>query len=420
MEPNEETISEKKTLILLVESEPNARNYLSTAIKSSDNFDVLNSGSIRDTMEILKENYEKIDFILFNWNSIEIPGSTFSQNIRKIYNYDHIELIAISQNLTPDDTFLIAELDIHYTLPKVINRADLIKKLEEVRKDYHFTKPELQKINELKHFINLENLEKCEEIVKDEKVLYKIKNNHKFLYLKGELLILRRQYEEAIQFFNSMLKDKSKLNTFETLKTMNTLGKAYCLAGKNKEALMIFEKLEAKSPKNLNHKVMVGEALLGLDKTYEAETKFHEVLEKNKKDKSALTGLIKSKSISGKYEEAKLFYHQIEGDFESKSLASYFNNRGVVLVKSDKFDEAISFYKNALYFFKKYKDHINFNLGMAYYRSNRIEEAVDYFQEVLKSDDFESFADKTLLKLLKEEGADKFIEKFKKSTTQIP
>ena len=74
----------------------------------------------------------------------------------------------------------------------------------------------------------------------------------------------------------------------------------------------------------------------------------------------------------------------------------------------------MKFFTVTLYFFKKYKDHINFNLGMAYYRSNRIEEAVDYFQEVLKSDEFESFSDKTLLKLLKEEGADKFIEKFKK------
>ena len=182
---------------------------------------------------------------------------------------------------------------------------------------------------------------------------------------------------------------------------------------------MIFEKLESKSPKNLNHKLMAGEALLGLNEHYKAESKFHEILEKNPKDRGALTGMVKSNSISGKYDVAKSFFHQIEVEFESKSLASYFNNRGVMLVKDNKIDESITFYKNALYFFKKHRGHISFNLGMAYYRSNKIEEAAEYFQDVLNSSESDLLANKTLLKSIKEEGMAAFIEKNQKSKIEF-
>lgn len=227
---------------------------------------------------------------------------------------------------------------------KIVNGAQLLKKLEEIRNDYHFFHPVLRKINELKHCIHIEDLEKCEEIIQDPKIQHKILHNHKYLYLHGEVLILQKKYTEAIKFFEDILKDRSKINQIETLRTMSALGKAYCLAGKNNEALMIYEKLEAKSPRNLNHKIMVGEALLGLEETYKAEAKFHEILE----NKQALTGMVKSNSIAGKYDIARSFFDQIEGEFESKSLASYFNNRGVLLIKKNNFNEAVAFYKNAL------------------------------------------------------------------------
>ncbi len=418
MKPHKEPILEKKLVILLIENSVELRAFFSGAIKKSLNFNVLTAGTANDARQILMDNYESINFILFNWISPNISGSIFAQNIRKNFKYDHIELITFSQNLSDEDSFLFSELDIHYTIPKIINGAQLIKKLEEIRSDYHLLNPVLKKLNELKHYVNIEDLENCEEIIKDEKILHKIQNNHKYLYIYGEILILRKDYDNAIKYFEDLLKDRSKLNGIETLKTMSTLGKAYCLAGRNKEALMIFEKLESKSPKNLNHKLMAGEALLGLNEHYKAESKFHEILEKNPKDKGALTGMVKSNSISGKYDVAKSFFHQIEGEFESKSLASYFNNRGVMLVKETKLSEAISFYKNALYFFKKYKGHISFNLGMAYYRSNKIEEAAEYFNETINSTDYELLSDKTLLKLFKTEGMDKFIENFKKLNIQ--
>lgn len=420
MKPHKEPILEKKLVVLLIESTVEIRVFFAGAIKSSVNFNVLTAATAAEAKQILFDNYESIYFILFSWTSPNTSGCIFAQNIRKNFKYDHIELITFLQNVSEEDSFLLSELDIHYTIPKIINRNQLIKKLEEIRSDYHLLSPILKKLNELKHYLNIENLEKCEEILKNEKILHEIKNTHKYLYMHGEILILRKQYTEAIDYFEGLLKNKAKLNNIETLKTMSTMGKAYCLAGRNKEALMIFEKLEAKSPKNLNHKLMTGEALLGLEETDKAESKFHEILDKNPRDHNALTGMIKANSIAGKYDVAKSFFHQIEGEFENKSLASYFNNRGVMMIRENKIPEAISFYKNALHFFKRYRGFICFNLGMAYYRSQKIEEAAEYFKEALNSTELDLSENKTLLKAFKEDGVELFIEKYKKMNKMNP
>ena len=415
MIPNKPAIAVNKRTILLIESATELRNFFSGAIKNSSNFSVIATGSDIEANKILLGNYESINFILFNWSSPKTSGGVFAQNIRKEFKYDHIELVTFSQNMSEEDSFLLTELDINYTIPKIINGAQLIKYLDGILSDYNSLSPVLKKLNELKHLVNIEDLEKCEEIIKDEKVLHNLQHNHKYLYLYGEILILRKDYDTAIKYFEDLLKDQSKMMSgVETLRNMSTLGKVYCLAGRNKEGLMIFEKLEAKSPKNLDHKLMVGEALLGLNESNKAESKFDEILNVNPKDKGALTGMVKSNAIAGKFDVAKSFYHQIEGEFESKSLASYFNNRGVMLVRDSKVTEAIAFYKNASYFFKKYKAHINFNLGMAYYRENKIEEAASCFQEALNSPDISSLEDKTLIKALKEDGLEKFIQKHKK------
>ncbi|WGL60651.1 tetratricopeptide repeat protein [Pigmentibacter sp. JX0631] len=404
---------QKKLKIIVVESSIELRSFYAGAIKKSEFFEVQTAANHTDALQILSGDYDAYHFILFNWQSSSIPISIFIQNIRRNFNYDHIELIAFAQNLNEEDAFLFSELEIHYTIPKIMNGAQLLKKLEEIRNDYHFFHPVLRKINELKHCIHIEDLEKCEEIIKDPKIQQKILHNHKFLYLHGEILILQKKYTEAIKFFEDILKDRSRINQIETLRTMSALGKAYCLAGKNNEALMIYEKLEAKSPRNLNHKIMVGEALLGLEETYKAEAKFHEILDKVPKDKQALTGMVKSNSIAGKYDLARSFFDQIEGDFESKSLASYFNNRGVLLIKKNNFNEAVAFYKNALYFFKKHRGLISFNLGMAYYRNHNIEAAAEFFEDAIKTLDDQQISQKVLLKAFKEEGAVNFIAKYK-------
>jgi tetratricopeptide (TPR) repeat protein len=184
-----------------------------------------------------------------------------------------------------------------------------------------------------------------------------------------------------------------------------------CLAGNFEEALVIFERLESKSPHNLHHKVMIGDALLGLDNIVGAEKKYDEVLQTDATNAGALAGMVKTSSVSGNFKNAKTFFDKMEGNFESSALASFFNNRGVALVKKGNIQEAIQFYENALQFFNKYKGIVYFNLGMAYFRSGNISSAVNSFQAAIAQESA-LIQEKKILQELKEKGVEKFIEDY--------
>jgi tetratricopeptide (TPR) repeat protein len=409
-----------KICVLVIEETMDLRAFFSGILKSSENFTAKGAGTVNDAFKVLSDEHETIHFILFNWKMSNTSGNLFAQRLRKNPSYDHIELITFSQVITEDDTFLMVEIDIHHTIPKIINGAQFLEKMEKIRKSYLSTSPIQKKIKELQHWIHEENIQKCDEILSDPKVEFEIQNNPKFIYLQGEVLILRNQYGEAINFFETIMKDKKKKREMETLRSMSTFGKVLCLVGRYDEALIIFERLEAKSSKNLNHKLMAGEALLGLERTDNAQEKFMEVIENSPDEKNALLGMAKSHSIAGNHEVAKSFFDKIEGEFESRSLASFYNNKGVSLVKQNKFDEAISFYKNAMQFFKKFKGHIYFNLGMAYYRAGRISESADCFQTALTTNEFDLIAEKTLLKEFQEKGIDRFIAEYNQKNLVNP
>ena len=51
---------------------------------------------------------------------------------------------------------IIDELNLNYN--EIYKKEELIKKLEEIRSDYHLLNPVLKKINELKHYVNIEDL----------------------------------------------------------------------------------------------------------------------------------------------------------------------------------------------------------------------------------------------------------------------
>ena len=70
-------------------------------------------------------------------------------------------------------------------------------------------------------------------------------------------------------------------------------------------------------------------------------------------------------------------------------------------------EEAILFYENALQFFDKFKAHVYFNLGMAYYRSGNISSAVSCFQAAM-AQDAKLLEEKNILKELREKGVEKF------------
>lgn len=400
-----------KICVLIIEEKSDLRTFFMGVLTKNGNFEVVNAATPIEALEILSTEAKKIQLILFDWNMKEIPGYVFSQKIKNEVNYDHIELVVCSATFSPQDSFLMSEIEIYYTMPKVVNAAEFLAKMEEARLGYTNNFTIISKLKDLQHIINDSNIQECDKLLANPAVEKEILLNHKYAYLGGEIRILRKKYAEAIDFLKERLEKNSENKQNENLKTLSTLGKALCLSGSFEEALTIFERLEAKSPNNLSHKIMLGDALLGLDNIEGAEEKYNEVLEKDATNKSALVGMGKASSLSGDFDQAKSFFEKVEGNFESKALASFFNNRGVALVKKGKIEDAIMFYENALQLFDKYKGQVYFNLGMAYYRSGNISSALSCFQAAMAKD-VNLFQEKKILKELREKGVEKFIADF--------
>jgi tetratricopeptide (TPR) repeat protein len=407
----------EKICVLIIEENANLRTFFMGILTKSGKFEVKNVASPIEALEILSKESKTIQLILFDWNMKELSGHIFSQKIKNEVNYDHIELIVCSAAFSPQDSFLMSEIDIYYTMPKVVNASEFLAKMEEARIGYKDNLSLTSKLKELQHLINESNRIECDKLLLNPAIHKEIIENHKYAYLGGEIRILHKKYAEAIDFLKECLKKNTENKFNENLKTLSTLGKALCLSGSFEEALTIFERLEAKSPNNLSHKVMVGDALLGLDNINEAEEKYNEVLQQDSSNQNALVGMMKTSSVTGNFDQAKTFFEKVDGNFESKALASFFNNRGVALVKKGKIEDAVIFYENALQFFNKYKGLVYFNLGMAYYRSGNISSTLSCFQAAMAQDE-NLVQEKKILKELRDKGVEKFTNDYYEKITR--
>jgi tetratricopeptide (TPR) repeat protein len=401
-----------KVCVLIIEEKTDLRTFFMGALTKNGNYEVINAASAEEVFDILAKEGAKVNIILFDWNMSGMSGHIFSQKIKGSTEFDHIELIVCSAAFTEEDTFLMTEIDIYYTMPKVVNVFDFTSKMEQARKAYLNSQSVVAKLKNLQRLIHQADSQAIEALLKENIDIEKeIQDNPKYAYLGGEIRIQHKKYLDAIQFLKEKLSQGDENRSHENLRTLSTLGKAMCLAGNFEEALVIFERLEAKSPHNLYHKVMIGDALLGLDNIVGAEKKYDEVLQTDATNAGALAGMVKTSSVSGNFKNAKTFFDKMEGNFESSALASFFNNRGVALVKKGNIQEAIQFYENALQFFNKYKGIVYFNLGMAYFRSGNISSAVNSFQAAIAQESA-LIQEKKILQELKEKGVEKFIEDY--------
>ncbi len=402
-----------KVCVLIVEEKSDLRTFFMSVLTKSGNFEVKNSASAKEALEILAKEFASIQIVAFDWQMTDMSGYVFIQRLRRDPLYDRIEFVVCSQVISPEDSFLMVELDVYHSIIKPVNANDYLKAMELVRADYNQSKSTTLKLKELHHLLNEEKILECDELLKTPGIEDEINKNPRFVYLGGEIRILKKQYGEAVEFLKNFFKNKQENPAEENLKSLNTLGKALCMVGRFDEALLIYQKLENKSPNNLSHKVMVGDALLGLDDIAGAEEKYNEALEADSSHKDALIGMTKANSVNGNFDQAKSFFEKIEGNFESRTLASFYNNKGVALVRNGKVKEAILFYENALQFFDKFKGHVYFNLGMAYYRDGNIVSALSCFQAALATDELDLLAEKKILKEFQEKGIEKFTADYK-------
>lgn len=382
--------------VLIVEPSENTRAFYNTILSKAGNFNVFTAVTAQDAVNILNEySPKKINVAIVDIFSQAVGASVLLQRLKSDANTDHIEVLVCSDTLSKDDQVLLNEFDVRYTLKKSISTNELISKIEEILRDQSEQATIRRQMKDLSHAILSNDMTAIESALKQADVREVLERNSDYFYLNGELRIMQKEYDQAVQVLSDHLREKGESGTANTFKTLSTLGKALCLSKRYDEALIIFERLAVQSPRNLNHKLFQGESLLGKGQIDEAKAKYREVLDLDPSNSDAQVGMGKAALAEGNTDEAVNILSGIKGDIESYSLASYFNNAAISLTRAGKYDAAIDLYRQAIPFFKQYRWHIVFNMAMTHLRRGDFEAACDMFDDVLEGQP--ALADKKLV-----------------------
>ena len=149
---------------------------------------------------------------------------------------------------------------------------------------------------------------------------------------------------EAIQKAEEILNKVLKIDP-NYVQALNLMSKIYIKLNRFDDAIAILGRAKSFNPFNVERMLIMGEINLGLGKCDDAEENFRSVLKLDPVDERAVFGLGKTLASSGKIEEGRRVLSQVKKGAE---LAIYFNNKGVLLVKSGKYSEGVSLYKNAI------------------------------------------------------------------------
>ena len=404
------------THVLVVDPRPDTRTFLSGLIGRAGKIVVKNASSGQEALDLLQQPVDPFHIVIFDWALTDMTGAVFAHKVKSEVRRENLEAVVISHSLTQEESFLLTELDIWHTISKGESGDKILDKIKTIVSEYRTQCTDSIKLRAFGQQISASSGDAAQKMVEsDPKLIESLRSNPRFMHFLGEYHILRGQFDESIQEMQNMIRGADAGGKPETLKVLSTLGKALCLAGRYEDAVMIFERLAAKSPKNLKHKISCGDALLGLERHDEAESYYTEALTTDGSFRDALMGMGKVSVAKGDPDSAQGFFDQIGGNFESYSLASFFNNRGVALARSGRTDEALQLYNHALIFLNKFKPYIMFNMGLAYEKKGNKTEASACFKAVMESEDGAGLASRKqmLAKFQETNPCDEFISDFR-------
>jgi Tfp pilus assembly protein PilF len=396
-----------KTGVLLIEKDRESRSYYNLALNASQYFNVHVSASAEEALEIIDSAKKgDIDIVIINSNIGEMNYYTFLQRLRSHLATFQANIVLFANEINPEDEFILKELGIKKILKQKIEANLLMTEITNLQKDILKIQNGITNlVYDFEFYVKTQNIEKCSEIIENDKVRNFIEKNPEFIYLLGEYHILKNDPQKTAHILSEFIhKNRGNKELSETVNILNCLGKALCLTGRHKEAAVIYRKMAEKSPKNLDHKINLSETHLAQGEWGEASLLLKQVLEIDPYNNKALINKAQAESGKGNYKEAETILEKIAGSVDYYTLSSYFNNRGIASTHEKNYQKASEFYKNALFFTKKHTGKVLFNLGLALYRNNKIEEAKEIFKKISQTEDSEYLkSSKRILKKINSE-----------------
>ncbi len=370
---------------LVVEPEAETLNLIVGLLKQ---LGVQNIHSFQDPTQAVQLLEKKIvpELVIFEWRLPQMPGPILVQKIRSTLGFG-VPLTVMNKDLTDRDMPILHEMGVTDRIRKPIEAQAFFQDvIWVINQDRSPSEPVilLQKIRQAMQDQNFEKLAAFTKRYMDSDKPSEAEKN----LLQAELAFYRGHYPAARNMALSVL--KSGLASVEVL---NLLGKTMMKMRDFESALCCLENAEVISPSNVKRICNIAEAHLEMGQMEGFEESLDEAKDIAPGSKEVVEVEVKGALVSGDGEKA----HDLMKSLQSLlSIVSFTNNRAISLIRTDRFDEGLKLYTEAVQAVPANRGEVlailHYNQGLALARANRLEEARAQMEAAaaLKSDKIRS------------------------------
>ena len=384
--------------IIVVDDDPDVLSQMEKIFQKMGNKNYKGFLGAESAIKELESNPNPYDIVFVDVRMPVISGIALVQHIKthhdkKIRDCFCIPLVG---SIGKEDKAIISEFHFFETLTKPIAEKYFLKRFEELEEQQKNPESDRNFQMEFKNALIEKKYKQAEALLLPR--LKKEPNSLRYLTLYAELLLRAHDIKKSEEFLNKILKIDSN-----HIPALNLISKVYIKTNRFEEAMRVLEKAKSLSPHNVERLLVMGELNLGNGEAEKAEENFKNVLKLNPTDDRAAFGLGRALATQGKTEESKKILSNLKKGTE---LASFFNNKGVLLVKAGKYNEGVSLYRNAIKVIdvpeKEYL--LLYNIALAYSKLGDKEKALEYAKKSVNKAPKNYTKSKTLLEKLEKEA----------------
>lgn len=354
--------------VLIVDSDQMAAKFIENQL-IKHNIGVVTSNLASSSLYLF--NTHLIDCVVASFDLNEFSGLVLFQKLRKLdqeLGRAFISVLTVGKNFSNQNQALLEELGDVHALQKPVKEPQLMAVLQK------------KQAERVRHQASLEIVQKVNTHMRKGRMdngLGLFKENMQMFGAKGpkmfaDMLENVEQLEEALAI-HMQREEQSP----DDLSVINDLGRMHLKMGNFKEAQGYFERADKQAPQNIQRMNDMATMYLHLNNPDKTVEKYKEILGISPEEPDLKFNMLQSLKIHGFSKQAQSFCEAVAKPLE---LIRYYNNKGVLLAKNDKYDEAIAEYQNAVDFFPDFADiyRIYFNMALAYMKiadqKNKVQE----------------------------------------------
>lgn len=319
---------------------------------------------------------KKPDLICMEWRQHEIAGAALVQRIRVDLECS-CPIVVVSSLIKKEDASLVKEIGINGIVRKPFESQDFYTQI--IRAIQEFKNPRLKTsyVFKIKALLKEQKSDDAKHLISQYAASDDADNATKLEIMAEYCYVLGDHMRAKDLVIKAMKENANSLNA------LNLLGKILLALKDFQAALSLFEKASHLSPKNIERLFNICDAKLMVDDTSGAEQALDAIKVIDETNPGISEFEVKVALEKGDVNLASAGFNNLDS---SESIISYMNSRAIVLVRSERFKEAISLYTTALKSippkWDSLKSAIQYNMALAYARDNQLNLTLKSLQEI--------------------------------------